>query len=145
MEAVARAAPDGYTLVLGTPAVAINGTLYKKLAYDPLKDLTAVSLAAWGPYMVYVSGALPVSSIADLINYARARPGALNYASVGVGSGTHLVAVLFTMAAGVQIPALCTSRPMLWGRCRRSSRAERSRWSPRPHRSGSRNCPTCLR
>ena len=103
MEAAARAAPDGYTLVFGTPAVAINGTLYRKLSYDPLKDLVPLSLAAWGPYIVYASGALPVNNIAELIAYARSRPGALNYASVGVGSGTHLAAVLFTLAAGIQM------------------------------------------
>jgi len=103
MEATAKAAPDGYTLVFGTPAVAINGTLYKKLSYDPLKDLVPLSLAAWGPYIVYVSGALPVSTTAELIAYVKARPGKLNYASVGVGSGTHLAAVLFTLAAGVEM------------------------------------------
>jgi tripartite-type tricarboxylate transporter receptor subunit TctC len=103
MEAAAKAAPDGYTLVFGTPAVAINGVLYQKLAYDPLKDLVPVSLAATGSYVVYASGALPVNSVAELIAYARARPRALNYASVGVGSGTHLAAVLFTLAADLQM------------------------------------------
>ena len=103
MEAAAKAPPDGYTLVFGTPAVAINGALYKKLAYDPLKDLVPLSLAAWGPYIVYVSGELPVSSTAELIAYLKARPGQLNFASVGVGSGTHLAAVLFTLAAGVDM------------------------------------------
>jgi tripartite-type tricarboxylate transporter receptor subunit TctC len=103
MEAVARGPADGYTLVFGTPAVAINGTLYKKLSYDPLKDLVPVSLAAWGPYIMYVSGTLPVASVADLIAHARAKPGTLNYASVGVGSGTHLTAVLFALAAGLEM------------------------------------------
>jgi tripartite-type tricarboxylate transporter receptor subunit TctC len=103
MEAVAKAPADGYTLVFGTPAVAINGALYKKLGYDPLKDLVPLSLAAWGPYIVYASGALPVNNIAELLAYAKARPGQLNYASVGVGSGTHLTAVLFTIAAGVNM------------------------------------------
>ena len=103
MEATAKAPPDGYTLVFGTPAVAINGKLYRLLAYDPLKDLAPISLAAWGPYVVYASGALPVNSMSELIAYARAKPGELNYASVGVGSGTHLAAVLFTLAAGVQM------------------------------------------
>jgi len=103
MEATAKAAPDGYTLVFGTPAVAINGSLYRKLSYDPVKDLVPLSLVAWGPYIVYVSGTLPVSSIAELIAYAKARPGKLNYASVGVGSGTHLAAVLFALAAGVEM------------------------------------------
>jgi len=62
-----------------------------------------LSLAAWGPYIMYVSGALPVNTLADLISYARANPGKLNYASVGVGSGTHLAAVLFTLAANIQM------------------------------------------
>jgi tripartite-type tricarboxylate transporter receptor subunit TctC len=100
---VAKAPPDGYTLVFGTPAVAINGKLYKQLGYDPLKELAPISLAAWGPYVVYASGTLPVNSMAELIAYAKAKPGELNYASVGVGSGTHLAAVLFTLAAGVQM------------------------------------------
>ena len=103
MEATAKAPADGYTLVFGTPAVAINGALYKKLGYDPLRDLVPLSLAAWGPYIMYVSGALPVNTLADLISYARANPGKLNYASVGVGSGTHLAAVLFTLAANIQM------------------------------------------
>ena len=103
MEATAKAAPDGYTLVLGTPAVAINGALYKKLAYDPLKDLVPLSMVALGSYVVYVSGTLPVNTAAELIAYARARPGKMNYASVGVGSGTHLAAVLFTLAAGLEM------------------------------------------
>ncbi len=103
MDAVAKGPADGYTLVFGTPAVAINGTLYKKLTYDPLKDLVPVSLAALGPYIVYASGALPVNNVAELVAYARSRPGKLNYASVGVGSGTHLTAVLFTLAAGVDM------------------------------------------
>jgi tripartite-type tricarboxylate transporter receptor subunit TctC len=103
MEAAAKAPPDGYTLVFGTPAVAINGSLYRKLSYDPLKDLVPLSLAAWGPYIVYASGSLPVSTTAELIAYLKARPGQLNFASVGVGSGTHLAAVLFTLAAGVDM------------------------------------------
>lgn len=103
MEATAKAAPDGYTMVFGTPAVAINGALYKQLSYDPLRDLAPVSLAAWGSYVVYASAALPVKSMQELLAYARANPGRLNYASVGVGSGTHLAAVLFTQAAGVQM------------------------------------------
>src|SRR3954462_9837646 len=103
MEATAKAPPDGYTLVFGTPAVAINGKLYKQLSYDPLKNLAPLGLAAWGPYVVYASGTLPVNSIGELIAYAKAKPGELNYASVGVGSGTHLAAVLFTLAAGAQM------------------------------------------
>jgi tripartite-type tricarboxylate transporter receptor subunit TctC len=103
MEATAKAPPDGYTLVFGTPAVAINGTLYRKLSYDPLRDLVPLSLAASGNYVLYASGKLPANSVAELIAYAKAKPGAVNYASVGVGSGTHLVAVLFALAADVQM------------------------------------------
>jgi tripartite-type tricarboxylate transporter receptor subunit TctC len=103
MEATAKAPADGYTLVFGTPAVAINGKLYKQLAYDPVKDLAPLGLAAWGPYVVYASGTLPVNSVAELVAYAKGKPNELNYASVGVGSGTHLAAVLFTLAAGVQM------------------------------------------
>jgi tripartite-type tricarboxylate transporter receptor subunit TctC len=103
MEAVAKGSADGYSMVFGTPAVVINGALYKKLTYDPLKELVPVSLAAWGPYIVYASGALPVNTIAELIAFAKSRPGKLNYASVGVGSGTHLATVLFTLAAGVEM------------------------------------------
>jgi tripartite-type tricarboxylate transporter receptor subunit TctC len=103
MEAVAKAPPDGYTLVFGTPAVAINGRLYKNLSYDPVKDLLPLGLAAWGPYVVYASGTLPANNVGELIAHAKAKPNELNYASVGVGSGTHLAAVLFTLAAGVQM------------------------------------------
>ena len=103
MEAVAKAPADGYTLVFGTPAVAINGSLFKKLSYDPVKDLAPISLMAWGPYAVYASATLPVNNIAEFIAYAKARPGQINYASVGIGSGTHLAAVLFASAAGLQM------------------------------------------
>ena len=103
MDATARAPADGYTMVFGTPAVAINGKLYKQLSYDPVKDLVPLSLAAWGPYIVYASSALPANTIGELIAYAKARPKELNYASVGVGSGTHLAAVLFGLAAGIQM------------------------------------------
>jgi tripartite-type tricarboxylate transporter receptor subunit TctC len=100
MEAAAKAPPDGYTLVFGTPAVAINGSLYKSLSYDPMRDLVPLSLAATGNYVVYASGKLPVATMAELI---AKKPKSLNYASVGVGSGTHLAAVLFALAAGMEM------------------------------------------
>jgi tripartite-type tricarboxylate transporter receptor subunit TctC len=102
MEAVAKAPADGHTLVFGTPAVAINGALYKKLSFDPIKDLTPLTLAAWGPYVFYASGKTPVASVAELIAYVKARPGQVNYASVGMGSGTHLAAYLFVSNAGLE-------------------------------------------
>ena len=103
MEAGVRAAPDGHTLVMVGPAAAINGTLYKKLAFSPNKDLAPISLKAWGPYAMYLSATLPVASAGEFIAYAKARPGKLNFASVGVGSGGHLTAVLFTLAAGIDM------------------------------------------
>lgn len=90
MESVVRSAPDGYTLLMIGPGLTINGSLYKKLNFDPLKDLTAISAIAIGPYAVYVSSSIPVNNAAELIAYAKARPGQLNYASVGIGSGGHL-------------------------------------------------------
>jgi len=103
MESGARAAPDGHTLVMVGPGAAINGTLYKKLSYNPNRDLVPISLMGWGPYALYSSGALPVSSVAELVAYARANPGKLNYGSVGIGSGGHLTAVLFALAAGIEM------------------------------------------
>jgi len=102
MEAVAKSAPDGYNLVVGSAAVAINGVLYKKLSYSPPDDLVPVSLIAFGPYALYVSSAVPVDNARSFLSYARERPKGLNYASVGVGSGAHLVAVLFATAAGIE-------------------------------------------
>ena len=103
MESAARAAPDGHTLVMVGPGAAINGTLYKKLSYSPSRDLVPVGVMGWGPYAMYVSATLPVSSVAEFVAYAKARPGKLNYASVGVGSGGHLTAVLFALAAGLEM------------------------------------------
>ena len=103
MESGARAAPDGHTLVMVGPGAAINGTLYKKLSYNPNRDLIPISLMGWGPYALYSSAALPVSSVAELVAYARANPGKLNYGSVGIGSGGHLTAVLFALAAGIDL------------------------------------------
>ena len=103
MESVARAAADGYTLLLIGPASAINGSLYRNLSFNPQKDLTPLSLLGLGPFALYVSGTLPVNNTAELIAYAKARPGKLNYVSVGIGSGGHLTAVLFALAAGIDV------------------------------------------
>jgi tripartite-type tricarboxylate transporter receptor subunit TctC len=102
MESTVRAAPDGHTMVMIGPGAAINPTLYRKLSWSP-RDVAPVGLMAIGPYAVYTSAALPVTNVAEFVAYARARPGKLNYASVGIGSGGHLVAVLFALAAGVDM------------------------------------------
>lgn len=103
MEATARAAPDGYTLLMGGTQSAINGSIYRNLPYNPLRDLVPVGGVGYGPYALFASATLPAATSAELIAQAKARPGQLNYASVGVGSGAHLAAVLFALAAGIEI------------------------------------------
>ena len=102
MDFVAKSPPDGYTLLLGAPLLAINASLYKKLTFDPLKDLEPISLMAYGPYVLFGSGTLD-GGLADVIARAKREPGKLNYFSQGVGSGTHLAMVLFANAAGIDI------------------------------------------
>jgi tripartite-type tricarboxylate transporter receptor subunit TctC len=101
---VAKSAPDGYTLLLtGTPHVT-SAHLYKKLPYDALKDFTHIALIASGPYALVVNPRLtPAASVRDLIAAAKARPGKIDYASSGNGSAQHLVAALFTFAAGIEL------------------------------------------
>ncbi len=99
---VAKAPPDGYTLLLASPSHAINATLYGKLPYDTLADFAAVSLVAELPNILVVHPSLPVKSVRDLIALAKARPGALNYGSAGSGSSQHLAGELFNKMAGVK-------------------------------------------
>ena len=88
---VAKAAPDGYTLLLmGVSTLTINASLYPKLPYDTLRDLTGISVLAGAPYLLVVHPSLPVKSLKELTALARARPGQLNYASGGSGTGPHL-------------------------------------------------------
>jgi len=102
MDFVAKSPADGYTLLLGAPLLAINASLYKKLAFDPLKDLEPVSLMAYGPYVLFGSGKIS-GNLAEVVALAKKEPGKLNYFSQGVGSGTHLAMVLFANAAGIDI------------------------------------------
>ena len=101
---VAKAAPDGYTLLLtGTPHV-ISAHLYKKLPYDALKDFTHIALVASGPYALVVNPQkLPVSSARELIAAAKAQPGKIDFASSGNGSAQHLVGALFNSMAGIDL------------------------------------------
>jgi len=102
-EAVVRAAPDGYTLLLVSPANATNAALYDKLSFDFLRDIDPVAGLIRFPDVVDVNLALPVRTIPELIAYAKANPGALNFGSSGVGSTLHVAGELFKMMAGVNI------------------------------------------
>jgi tripartite-type tricarboxylate transporter receptor subunit TctC len=101
---VAKSALDGYTLLWSVSSTqAINATLYKKLPYDPAKDLIPVALIGSVPFVLVVNPSLPVRSVADLIRLAKEKPGELNYGSGGVGAGHHLFAELFSSMAGIKM------------------------------------------
>lgn len=102
-EIAAKAPPDGYTLFMGTPAHAINSSLYSRLNYDLVRDFAPVSLVTTGQYILVVHPALPVKTVRDLIALARARPGELNYGSGGNGNATHLAVELFGSLAKIRM------------------------------------------
>ncbi len=102
-EMTAKAAPDGYTMVIVGPSFVVSPALYPNLPYDPLKDLSAVSLVSNAPAMLVVHPSLPVRSIRDLIELARAKPGELNFASSANGSSPHLSGELFKSMTGVNM------------------------------------------
>ncbi|HEX4927702.1 MAG TPA: tripartite tricarboxylate transporter substrate binding protein [Burkholderiales bacterium] len=99
---VAKAAPDGYTILLShLGPTAISPALKKSLPYDPLKDFAPISQVVSGPTLLCVRNDLPVKSVQELIDYAKANPGKLSYGSVGVGSTTHLAGEMLNGAAGI--------------------------------------------
>jgi tripartite-type tricarboxylate transporter receptor subunit TctC len=102
-EQVARAAPDGYTLLMGTTALASAPAVYPKLGYDLMRDLAPIGLAATMTNVLVVHPSLPARSVKDLLALAKARPGTLTSASAGVGSSNHLALVLFNMLASVEV------------------------------------------
>ncbi|HEV2007580.1 MAG TPA: tripartite tricarboxylate transporter substrate binding protein [Burkholderiales bacterium] len=102
-EIAAKAAPDGYTLFMGTPAQTINSGLYRTLNYDLVRDFAPVSLLTTGHYAIVVHPSLPVKSVKELTTLARARPGQLFYASAGSGNATHLAAALFSSMTHVEL------------------------------------------
>jgi len=102
-EIVAKAAADGYTLLLASQTNAISATLYPKLSFNPIDDFTGISLLGREPGVLVVHPSLPVRSVAELVAYAKARPGEVNYASSGNGSGQHLFMALFASMAGIRL------------------------------------------
>jgi tripartite-type tricarboxylate transporter receptor subunit TctC len=102
-ELVAKAAPDGYTLFIGTVANTINATLYAKLPFDFQRDFTPIALASAAPNVLVIHPSLPAGNVAELIKLAKARPGQLNFASSGTGTAPHLSGELFKSMAGIQV------------------------------------------
>jgi tripartite-type tricarboxylate transporter receptor subunit TctC len=101
---VADAAPDGYTLLYANSGpLSIGPILYGKLGYDVFRSFAPVSHVTSSPFMIFAIASLPPNTVAELIAYAKQRPGQLNYASSGIGSGLHLMGELFKRVAGVNL------------------------------------------
>lgn len=100
---VAHANPDGYTLLAASPSFAIQPSMAAKLPYDPIRDFAPITVASAAPYILVVNPGVEAKSVKELIALAKAKPGAINYASGGVGSAQHLAAELFCLTAGVSM------------------------------------------
>jgi tripartite-type tricarboxylate transporter receptor subunit TctC len=101
-EAAARSAPDGYTIVLVAPSLAISPTLYSKLNYDPVKDFAPISLVATVPNVMITQASLP-GQLQEFIAYAKSKPGGLNFGSGGAGTSNHLAGELFNIVTGAKL------------------------------------------
>lgn len=100
---VAKAPADGYTLLMASPSHTINGSLYKNLPFDAVKNFSPVVLGASGPLVLVVKGSSPFNTLKDFLNAARAKPGSINYASAGAGSSPHLAGELFKLNGNVDM------------------------------------------
>lgn len=102
-ELVAKAKPDGYTLLIASPGLSISPGLYRKLNYDPMKDLAPISLMAQVPLVLATRPTLPVKNLKELVEYARANPGKITYGSSGIGTSVHLAFELLKSLAKIDI------------------------------------------
>lgn len=103
---VARSAADGYTLLMGSISLANNATLYSKLSYNLLSDLAPVVRVTNSPFLLCVHPSIPVKSVPELVNFAKARPGQVQYATAGNGSGSHLFTELFASMAAIRVQSI---------------------------------------
>jgi tripartite-type tricarboxylate transporter receptor subunit TctC len=103
MEAAARAAADGYTIVLYTIPLVTNQSLFEKLSWDPIRDFAPIGMVATSPHVLVVPAKVPVRSVEELVRLARSKPGKLSYASAGVGTTFHFCAEMFKDATGTFI------------------------------------------
>ena len=102
-EAAAKSAPDGYTIVLVAPSLAISPSLYSKLNYDPVKDFAPVSLVATVPNVMISNPSVPAGTLKEFIALAKSKPGEMNFGSGGSGTSNHLAGELFNIVAGVKL------------------------------------------
>jgi len=103
VDLAAKAAPDGYTLTMISSSHSVNTTLYRKLPYDLVRDLTPITQATTQPYALVVHPSVPAKSLKELMALARAKPGSLNYGSSGTGGLSHLSGAYFANAAGIEL------------------------------------------
>ena len=105
-EIVAKAPADGYTLLFGNSSLSISPAVYKKLNYDPVRDLTAISMASSYPFTLVIHPSLPVQSVRTLVQLAKGKPGELAYASAGGGTMSHMAMEMFRVRTGVKLQHL---------------------------------------
>jgi tripartite-type tricarboxylate transporter receptor subunit TctC len=103
IEAAARAAPDGYTLLMSASPLALNTVLYKQVPYDPVRDFAPITLAATAPNILIVHPGVPAKSLAEFIALAKQKPGALSYGTPGIGTSPHLCMELLKTLAGIDV------------------------------------------
>ena len=103
IEAVARSAPDGYTLLMVPATLALNSVLYKKVPYHPIRDFAPITLAATAPLVLIVHPSVPAQSLGEFIAYAKREPGKMSYGTAGIGTAPHLCMELLKSMAGIDL------------------------------------------